>query len=178
MDLLLPGERPGALDIAVARVWLRRLDAEGDKMARIRCATSARHRIAKRRAVTDHVIGRQHEEDAVRIALLHVERRRRHRRGGIASGGLEQLCRRPHTQFLELLCHHEAMVAIADDDRWRAIAHALYARHRVLEEAARSGKGEKLLRPRLARERPEPRAAAAAQDDRMNSPRHPPILWA
>ena len=147
-------------------------------MARGRRASGTSNRIAERRAVADHVIGGQHEEDAVRIGLLHMERDRHDGRRGVASCRLQELCGRSHAEFLQLLGHHEAMVVVADDYRRRAVAHALHARYRVLQQAAFACKREKLLGPRLARERPQPRAAAAAQDDRMNSRRHPPILWA
>ena len=129
----------------------------------------------ERRHVADHVIGGQHEQDGVRcmtaalaFALAGtVERHeRRHRNGGrgIAADGLEDDRLRRRAELQHLLGHDEAMALVADDDGRREIRQAGDALHRLLQHRLLADQWQQLLGVQLARERPEPRAGAAGED--------------
>ena len=118
----------------------------------------------KRALVEDHVVGREHGDDRLRIALSGELRRDRDGGPGIAARRLED-DHRLRADFLELLAHEKAVVAIGDDDRLLEDRIA-DPPHGVLKGRGRADQGNELLGHRLARFRPDARARAPAHDDR------------
>ena len=122
----------------------------------------------KRARVCDGVIGGQDQHDGVGVGVAKVLRRGRDGRSRVPRHRLENLRRRDDAELLQLLRNHEAMLVVAHQDRRGAFRQRGDARRGVLQQAARGDERQDRLRPRLARQRPQARAAAAAQNHRVN----------
>jgi hypothetical protein len=109
----------------------------------------------------DDVVGRRDQQHGViRRDRVHRGERQGGRRA--AAFGLEQnrLWTRPDA--LELLCHHEAMRLVADDERLDRAVQASTARPGFLQQGLIAVQGVQRLGMVLARKRPQPRAGSSA----------------
>jgi len=71
-----------------------------------------------------------------------------------------------YATLAQLLRHHEAKVGLGDHDRARKQFGIRYAREHLLKRRCLPDQGHELLGHALARDRPQPRAGAAAHDHR------------
>ena len=111
------------------------------------------------------VIGCEHQHQGVAVALGREHGGNRDRRPGIAAHRLEHDVRLD-AALAQLLRHHEAKVGLGDHDRARKQFGIRYAREHLLKGRFLSDQGHELLGHALARDRPQPRAGAAAHDHR------------
>ena len=143
------------------------LEAEGDDMAGL----GGRPRVAaggdERRGVAHDMVGGQHEHERLRRLRGDVRGRGRHRGPGIAARRLEQDFG-GNADFLELLAHQEAIIAVGDHYRAAEYGRIGDAGDRLLQRRLRAQELEELLRQAVARSRPQARAGAAAQDHRTD----------
>jgi hypothetical protein len=111
------GQRPVALDIAVAGFGALRMDAEGDEMAGARGGSSACDGRVKRGGIIDRVIGRHQQHQ--RLAVTLGKRQRGDAGGwrGVASDRLEQQPLRRDVDLAQLLGDDKAVLLIGDDER-------------------------------------------------------------
>jgi hypothetical protein len=150
-------------DIAVIGRRERRRDAEGDDQAVGRGSHRFKARAGKGIRVADHVIGGKHDHGRRRIARGGEHRGDADRHGGIAAYRFE------HDVTLDgasahLLGDDETKIRIGDDDRpveYRLVTDT--AEH-LLKRRALPDQQHELLGHALARDRPQPRARAAAHD--------------
>ena len=90
------------------------------------------------------------------------------RRTGVAGERLEQDGLRLDADLAQLLVDQEAMILVADQQRCGEADVAQAARRRVLQQRPLGHERQELLGIRRARQRPQARAGAAGQDDRMD----------
>jgi hypothetical protein len=158
----------GGADVAVARLGAVGHHAEGDQLALLREAGAGDQRGAEGVGIADDMVGGQHQQHGV-VALLAVLQRggggQRHGRRRVAADGLEQDGRGLHAGLAELLGHQEAMFLVAHDDGIGEPVEAVEAAERGLQHGVLAHQRQQLLRIQLARQRPEPRAGAAREDD-------------
>ena len=168
--LRLRGAEPGTrfdLQIAVAGFRARRLDAESDDIALVGRLDRRLHRFCKRLRISDRMVGRHHEGDRVRTELLVDEMSGdRSGRGSIAAVRFEQQRGVADAGGAQLLGDHEAVLRRADHHRPDRLLDLVAAQHRVLEQAGGAQQRQELLGMLLARQRPQPRAAATGQQYR------------
>ena len=165
VDAVDARQRLVALDIAVARRGMGRPDAEGDDGALGSGPARRPNGLAEALDVPDQVVGGEEQEDRVRIVARDPLGGSGNRGGGVARLRLEQ---EPsgHAGLGQSRREHVAMVAIGDDQRRPEQARLGDAMKRRGEGGDAANEGQERLRPRLAGERPEPCAGAAAHDDR------------
>ena len=114
------------------------------------------------------MIGGERHQHRIAVALRAKRGAGRDRRTGIAAHRLEQDVGLD-ADLGELFLDDETILRVGDDDRppeHRGIRHP---QHRFLEGRARAEQRQELLRPAFARGRPQPRAGAAAHDERNNA---------
>jgi hypothetical protein len=162
-----------ALDVAVAGFRAVGRDAEDHDRALRGGAHGVLKCARERRAVGRGLVGRRHHHHGVAAALHGLNRRERHRRCGVAPRGFEHQRADGRAQFAQLVEHQEAVVFVRDRDR-RGDLEIVgrdrgQARDRLLvERLVAVGQREELLRETGARQRPQPRAAAAGHHDRLD----------
>ncbi len=164
---------PGRTDIAIGRGGCVRPHPQGDDPARLGMIGGADHGGPERRGVGDVVVGRDHGQDALRVAGQHPQRRRRHSRRRVPGRRLQQhLGRDPNlVQLPGDQCgvgepaHHQG--------RGRAV-EAGDPDHGVLEAGARAQQVGELLGPVGAGGRPEAHPRTATHDHRID--RHARLL--
>ncbi len=132
---------------------------------------SAARRLLDRRVegrfVADHVVGRQHQQQRVIAICQGLQRGDRDGRSGIAAYRLEDQCLRQHLALAQLLGSHEAVLLVGDHDRCRA-GDGSNPLPGGLQHGVIADQRQELLRIGLARQRPQPRARAAGQNDGDN----------
>ena len=117
------------------------------------------------------MIRREHQEERLGVDPVALGARESGERGhgncrrGVAAGRLEQDRERPDADLIELLSHQETVSLVADDDRRRGARDARRPQGGLLDHRALADERQELLRVHLPRQRPEPRAGAARQDD-------------
>ena len=120
------------------------------------------------RIVTHDVVGGERKHGSILLAGQREGGASRNRRSAIAPHRLEQ-----HVgldaDLGELLQHHEAIGGVGNDDRPREQRGIGDAYERVLEGRARAKQRQELLRPHLARGRPQPRSGTATHDQGNDS---------
>jgi len=137
----------------------------------------------QRRGVGDGGIRRHDPEQGRGRLLVREQRRGGDGGGGVAAFRLEQDGRAGDAAGAQLLGHQEAVRLVAHYDR-RQEARTHGAAGGLLQDGPLPDEGPQLLRIGLARQRPQPRAGAAREDDRQDRPagvavRHAfdPMLW-
>jgi hypothetical protein len=118
------------------------------------------------------MIGREHQHHGIRISRCKQKGRRGQGRCGIARFGLEDQRRRCGVDFAQLLGDEEPVLGIAHDHRRADAFGALHAQRGLLQHGLLADQRQKLFRQQLARQRPQPAAGAAAQDDGLNARFH------
>jgi len=111
------------------------------------------------------VIGGQHEEDRVRRARLRMQRGDGDRGRGIAPDRLEHDVARRHARLAQLLGDQKAVLVVAHHERRADAFDAREAQRGLLDHGALAGERQELFRIERARQRPQARSRAAAQDD-------------
>ncbi len=160
-------ERRGRADIAVFGRRAIRAHAEGDDLSIRRGVRSALACGDKARCVGHDMIGGKRDHDRIVAALKREGRAGRDRRSGIAPRRLEQDIGLD-LHLGELLGNDEAILPVGDHDRAAEHGRIGDALERFLERRELAEQREKLLRPALARSRPQPRPGAAAHDQRYD----------
>ena len=152
------------LDISVAGLRRGRAHAEchdAPGVCRHRCRCEA---AAKQCGIDDHMVGGQHPQDRVRVVFRDQNRRRRDRRRAVASNRLQHDAGIPDAHGAELFGDQEPVLLVAHDYR-RGEAVAMCPQRRLLQQGAVGHEWPELLGEALARDRPQPGAGAAGQDD-------------
>jgi hypothetical protein len=104
---------------------------------------------------------------------IRIERHQPHGHGGdgrrrIPGDGLEQDPPRLHADLPQLLIDDEPMLVVANHDGRIEPGVVDAPRDRVLDQRTVGSELQELLRIERPRQRPQPRAGAAGQNDRMN----------
>jgi hypothetical protein len=150
------------LDVAVGRAREGRRHAEGHDAAGARGLDAGAHGVREQLGIGDVMVGRCKEQQLVGPGL---QRRHRHRGRGVAPHGLEDLTP-ADAGGIHRLAHQETMFLRGDaGDLAMQAAQAL---QRELQQALAAHQRRELLGQCLARQRPQARAAAAAQHDGMD----------
>ena len=160
------GGRGPAADVAVARLRPRGGDTEGHQRSVPGNGCGGGRRRVECRVRLNDVVGRQHQEQRVLARVACGQSRQGNGRRRVARLGLEQNVGR-NPQVLEDAGREEAVMLVADHQRLSRSGQARRACHRLPEQSSRRELDE-LLGVELARQRPQPRAAAPAQDYRTN----------
>ena len=170
-------ERRARTDVAIADRRLGRRDAEGDDRPFRRRRFAGDAADGEEALLVEHdVVGGEHRDDGLRIALGADLGGDRHRRAGVAPRRLDD-DRRLGADLVELLARQKAIVVIGDDD-WLVEDRIVDPLDRLLEGRSGAEQRDELLRHGLARFWPDARACAAAHDDRQNLLRHACLaLW-
>ena len=140
------------------------------ELTRLRRADGDPCRALERRHIPDHVVGRQdqqHRIDRVGVAADAFERGVRGECDGgrgIATERLENGRPWADMQLAHLLGHQEPVRLVAHDQRRRS-GEPLETQYRLLQQGARPGERQQLLRIQLTRQRPQARAGAAGEND-------------
>jgi hypothetical protein len=162
-DRIAARQRRAALEVAIAGLGPVSRDAEGYEIVRARQGRSRQRGGAEGVRIGNVMIARAHQHHRIvgqqcsseRNGGRGVARTRLHHQP--RAGGVAQL---DHGQIaMRGACHHHR--------RGKAII-AGHPVHRLFEQGLRAHQWQKRLGHRLAAERPEPRAAAAAQDHRVD----------
>jgi len=156
------GQRLAGLDVAVGRARETGHHAEGDDPARQRRIDAGMHGAGEEGGVGDVMVRRREQQQVVRLGH---QRGRCHRCSGVARNRLQDLPARD-TGVLHRFLHQEAVV-------FRGHAGDVGVQQsqplqRELQQALAADQRRELLGQGLARQRPQPRAAAAAQDHGMD----------
>jgi len=161
----LAGDHLARADIAVFGRRPFRVDAEGDdaSVRRSNEALAAGRNEGGR--VAHDVIGGKRDDDGTIIARQRVAGAGGDRRTGIAPRRLEQ-----NVGFgadgRKLFGDQEPVLAVGHNDRPSKQRRVGDPAHGLLERRQRTEQRQELLRPVFARGRPQPRAGAAAHDQR------------
>jgi len=124
--------------------------------------------------VPHHVIGRHHDQHGFRRLSAGDQRRHRNRGCGIARHRLEHDRVRFRAGTLQFLAHEEAVIGVAQDDRWLvAVGHRKPSKS-CTEECLRLAVKEanELLRVHRPRQRPQARSRATRQYNGKQHTRH------
>jgi hypothetical protein len=163
-------QRLARADVAVAGFRGGWRHAERDDIALVRERGAALHRARELVVARDGVVRRHHQQYRI-VGGDRVHRRERERGRGAASLRLEQDRLGPGADLLQLLGDHEPVRFVADDQGLHGALEAARARAGLLQQRARAIQRVQRLRMMLARERPQPRAGAAAEDHRLDQGR-------
>jgi hypothetical protein len=163
-----PGQGLLGFDVAIAGLRRAGHDPEGHQLPRLGRRHARRHCLTEGRGVADHVVGRQHQQQWILPLGRGLQGRHRHRWTGVAADGLQQDAGELNADLAHLLGHDEAVVLVADQQRRRKPGQTLQALLGLLQQGffAIAGQGPVLLGVAGPRQRPKPRACAAAQDHR------------
>ena len=160
-------------DVAVA--GLRRVgrDAQDHHQAVGRQPHRLAQRLRIRRLVGHRLVRRRHHQHRILTALERLQRRQRQRRRGVAPGRLQHHRRGHLAHLAQLVQRQEAVLLVAHHQRCgrRDVRRRQprQAQRRFLEQAAVAvAQHQELLRIARARQRPQPRAAAAGHDHRLH----------
>ena len=157
------------LDVPIPGLRDRRHYAEGDELSLLRGAEGGMHRLVESRNVPNHVVGRKHEQQRIagRLRGRRFEGRVGRQSDGrrrIAARGLEHDRLWLDAQLAQLLRHEKTVRLVTDHHRGRR-RQALEPQRGLLDHGAFARERQKLLRVKLARERPQARAGAAGEND-------------
>ena len=122
----------------------------------------------QRGRVGDHVVGGEQPQHGVGVGFRDQGSRGGYRGGAVAADRLQQDARGGDAGGAELLGDQEAVLLIAYDDRRRE-ALATGTKRGFLQQRAIGDERPELLGEAFARDRPEPGAGAAGEDDRDDS---------
>ena len=154
------GGRGPAADVAVARLRPRGGHTEGHQRAVPGNGGRCGRRRVERCVRLNDVVGGQHQEQRVLARLPGGESRQGNGRRRVARLGLEQNVGR-NPQILEDAGREEAVLLVADHQWLSRSGQVRCAFHRLPEQSPRR-EFDELLGVELARQRPQPRAAAPA----------------
>lgn len=157
-----------AADVAVARVRAFGRDAERDETVVRGNLRGGLRGLHEGRLVQDHVVGREHEQQGIRIAAQRDQGRGGDGGRGVAADGFEHDRRRLDADLAQLLGHEEALFVVGDDDRRDRMRNAREPQRSLLNQRPVAGEFQILLRIAAARHRPKARAAPTTQNYRMN----------
>ena len=163
----MAGQLGALADIAVAGFRLGRRDAEGHEVAGGSRTRGGVDRLVEGVAVPDDVVGRQQEQQGVRVLFGNDQGRDGGGGGGVAANRLQSDGERRHGDLAQLFGDDEAVLVVADHQLGRE-ALAYDAAHRVLEHGPFTDQRQKLLRVALARNRPEARTRPTGEENGMN----------
>ena len=152
-------------DVAIAGFRGGGLHAEGDDMAGARRGGGGAQRGGECFGVGDSGVGGHDPEHAVGVFLRREDAGDRDRRCAVAADRLEQDARPRDAGIAQLLGDDEAVVVVGDHDRGGEPA-ADRPTGGFLQQGLLGEERPELLRIAFPRDRPEPRAGAAGQDDR------------
>ena len=155
-------ERLALADIAIGRARKAGLDAEGHEMAGERGGYAFADRRDEALRVRNVMVGRREQQQLVGLGQ---QGDRGHRRGRVARHGLEQLLA-ADIGGLDAFLHQEAVLLRGDAGHLGVQQPQAFQREH--QQVLVVDQRDELLGQRLARQRPETRAAAAAEDDRTN----------
>jgi hypothetical protein len=159
------------LDIAVTGLGTIRNDAESDDRPGIGRRQAAQDRGLKRGGVADMVVRRRGQQHGIVAIAAGVEGGNSQRRSGVAAKRFKQQGPGREPEFAQLLGGDKAILFVADDDR-RANWQSGQSLEGVLQQAVATDQGLQLLGMLFARNRPQARARAAAEDDGGNHIAH------
>ncbi len=160
-------QRSANADITVARLGARGRNAERSDEAGDGGPRGRLNRLGEHVDVADVMIGGQQEYDAVRVIALDHQRSDGGGRRRVAADRLQHDARVGDFDLAQLLGDQKAVLFVADNDRCDRPG-PLRAQNSFLQQCAFAHQPQQLLRHRLARERPQARAAAARHDHRIN----------
>ena len=152
----------GQFQIAIAGLGPVGADAEGHQPPGAGGLGAGLDRGAEGGGIGHHVIGGRHQHQRLGIAPFQPQRRGQHRRRGVAPLRLDQHRAGIDSRRGQLLGDDEAEIRAGQHQR-RGESRPREPRGRGLEQGGFPGQGHKLLGIRLARQRPETRARAAAE---------------
>ena len=156
------GRYRSRLYVAIGGAGKARHHAEGDDPPRQRRIDAFAHGLREQRRVGNMVIGRREQQQ---VARLGQERRRSHGRRRVARHRFQDL---PpgEARALDRFLHQEAVVFRRDAGD--VVVQPREPLQREMQQALAAEQRRELLGQRLARKRPQARAAAAAQDHGMD----------
>ncbi len=146
-------------------------DAEGDQTALLDGAQPLRDGVPKGVAILHRVVGGGDQHDPVRVGGRDIEGGGEHRRGGVAAHRFEQDGAGIDADLGQLLGDDEAEIRIRQDHRGGEIHipdSAGQPERRGLEKRHVANQLDELLGVGFARQRPEPGAQSAAENNRIN----------
>ena len=161
----MPVDRLGTADVAEAGLRAIRADAERGQPAVLRQWHCLRHRSGECGGVADQVVGRQHQQQCVGIVLQCLQRAQRDRRRGVPCQRFQHDRGALDACFQQLVGGEKAVILAGHHDRRGDVGQLPGACDGLLEQRALAGQFEKLLGQVPARHRPQPGAAAAAEDE-------------
>lgn len=165
------GGRLGHLQPAIAGLSAVGLDAEGHKPARAGGGHGGMDGAAEGGVIGDDVIGRRHQHQGARVFGLKHQGGGQDGGGGVAALGLDQHGGGGDVRLAQLFGDDEAEIAAGHHDRPGKTLHGK-APGRGLKQTLFPRQRRELLGKALARERPKPRAGAAAQKHGMDRVSH------
>ncbi len=156
-------ERAALANVAVAGVGAVGLDAEQDELAGGGDDGGAADRLDELGFVADDVIGGHHREDCVGVLIDGGDGGHRDRGRGVARHRLEDDALCLDCERIELFLDEEAMVGVAEHDRWLEAERGAQALERRGEEACALAVEEmnELLGVHGPRQRPQSGARSA-----------------
>ena len=161
----MPVDRLGAADVAEAGLRPVRADAERGQPAVLRQWQRLCHRSGEGGGVGDQVVGRQHQQQRIGIVLQCLQRTQRDCRRGVAGQWFQHDRGAFDARFQQLVGGEEAVILAGHHERRGHFRQRAGACNGLLEQRALAGQFEKLLGQVPARHRPQPGAAAAAENE-------------
>ena len=154
------------LDVAIAGFRPVGDDAEGHHGAIAGKLPCRFHGRVQLHGLRDDMIRRHGQQDGLRVGHQGCKGQRR---GGVASARLQNQPDAVHARLLQLLCREKTVLVVAYHDGRRfghLRCHAVQAARRVLQHGdAIAAEGQELLGVGFAREGPQARTRASAQDN-------------
>ena len=165
-------ERYG-LDVTVAGFRTIGGDPEDNDAVGRRFAHGLLHCLGEGRLIGDGLVGRDDDEDWITPRFERSKSSQRECRRSIAADGLKQDCANVNAGLAQLFERKESVVFISNNEwgRHRNIVGSKSNQPRggLLKQTFVGSETEKLLRETGARQRPQTRARAAAEDNRLNN---------
>ena len=155
-------------DIAVAGFRCGRLHPESDDVTRTGGVGGSLKRGLQGGVIGDRGIRRHHPQDGVRILFRHQHRGRGDCRGAVAADRFQHDARIFYTGGAQLLGDQEAMLLVADNN-WRRETRVGGAQSGFLHHRPVRHQRPELLGEAFPRDRPQPCAGTAGQDNGNDS---------